>query len=506
MLQNCFVFTQNRIESQFEACSQSTPHLFDRLRRSGPTVCKAPRRSHADGPSLKKVTMEALVLKHGMEAGWICLAIEMFFIPVLLWRDQAKIEVVQGCLTSSAKWVPFDLDFQTFRLSNVSLGKSFQQNGCSVFKDGFVNFTANRIWRVGPYAVLHTILLMYPSWRMRSLVKLLVNWFRFVTSTGFAGADRNVFLVVSSETVTCHLRRESAFVREEISWHSLDFGYELFWFSGATSQVPVLFTVFPVTALVPLSYLSAKHVTPDGKVRFNGFYAACFALFPLLPKFLRLTDYFDFWARMDLDFVLGQRKSLAHQVLFPTRSLVGAKAYLFGCFEGLDHPSVAVNVFRMVGLWLTGHSKVCGLPRGPRIASVETGYLRSQRQKVPGAFHESWLGLYSSPEVLDFATFYFRYPEGWRFWRWGDQQYMLMVNALFSGSAASTVLCNCSFVLCRHHQLGEGACRQQAFSNATLEKRQYFVARQLGQAQQNITAVYHEIYGPTVSVEYGQCH
>ena len=62
------------------------------------------------------------------------------------------------------------LDFGAYNLTNVTLGLNYGRGSCKLLDRGFVTFTSNRVWSGKDGTVLHCILLMYPSGKIRDIV------------------------------------------------------------------------------------------------------------------------------------------------------------------------------------------------------------------------------------------------------------------------------------------------------------------------------------------------
>lgn len=378
------------------------------------------------------------------------------FLVLLVYSLYDRLYLPGSCqLNATVKntnWELSSLNFGAFRLDNVSQGHNYRSVDCSAFQRGFLNFTANRVWRAGPCSVVHIVLLMYPSSWMGRVFGDFVTWLRDFSRNPCDSACRSVFLVLTSENVSKWIARDPCFAPETVDWSHLDYGYELFWYR-ARSRLPFVFSAVPLTQFFSRDFLEGNYVTPDGLLKFRGYYAACFGLFTVLPGMLRFLDFFDFWSRMDIDFRPRGIPGFERETLWPMGQMVEKRAYLFGCRQDLDHPTVAHNVFRFVGYWASRQSKACKVMGPFRIASVENSFLVSEQQKVPGALHISWLGLFSSPEVISFARSYFEFEDGFRRWRWGDQQFMFLVNALFAENAPNRTIFDSRVPQCRHHQL-----------------------------------------------------
>jgi hypothetical protein len=154
-------------------------------------------------------------------------------------------------------------------------------------------------------------------------------------------------------------------------------------------------------------------------VPFLGYYSAAFAYLVTLPYRLKLLDYFDFFSRLDLDAPFRRDTFTSKGDFFPVQVMVRRRAFIFGCFLKLDNPSVSMNVMNMTTLFLTTLGRECGRPL--RSHSIVTGFLHNERQCILGIFQQFWLGYFSSPELKEFTSTWFAYPEGHQIHRWGDQ-------------------------------------------------------------------------------------
>jgi hypothetical protein len=110
----------------------------------------------------------------------------------------------------------------------------------------------------------------------------------------------------------------------------------------------------------------------------------------------------------------------------------------------------------MTLLFLNILKRQCSKPL--RSHSLVTGFLHNERQCIPGIFQQFWLGFFSSPELRQFTSIWFAYPEGHRIHRWGDQQYYFRAHALFTINASRRIITNndaagCSYY--RGHRLHE---------------------------------------------------
>jgi hypothetical protein len=239
------------------------------------------------------------------------------------------------------------------------------------------------------------------------------------------------------------------------TFRNLDFGYTVFRVGFDSTGAPdgVTLTVL-VTSVIQShwnkTWLRQMHETGIGNYPFSGYYAAAFAYLVTLPYRLRLFDYFDFFARLDLDAPFRRDTPSARGDFFPVRKMIEKRAYLFGCFQRLDSYRVSTNVANMTTAFLDTLSGECGKSLSSH--SVVTGFLYSGRQCVPGIFQQFWLGYFSSPELRKYTSAWFTYPEGYKKHRWGDQQYYFRAHALFVINASKTLLYDVNVAGCTFYR------------------------------------------------------
>jgi hypothetical protein len=342
--------------------------------------------------------------------------------------------------------------FPGIHFMNVSLGLRFQVPSDCAFAGKSLAFTANRLWNFASLSVVVLLSIFYPPAEGGVRFSYACDLLRRVSQNHYDSEDRIVFLI---RTVNAELRSIIA-SRSEFRivpclshpHHCADFLNRDFRYlfligvfnykSDHTSRRwNLLYTNVQQTDWTT-SWLHQSHSTPVGNRTFPGFYAAACASFVVFPVRFRILDFFDYFAKLDLDAPLEPNDRLYYDEFFPIRRMAAHRSFLFGCKVMLDSESVSQSVFKMIRSYLDQLEIRCG--RSIRSASLISGLLRDQRQEIPGIFQQFWLGFFASAEVEDFAQNWFAFGEGHRIHRWGDQQYSFIAHALFSANASRTLI------------------------------------------------------------------
>jgi hypothetical protein len=318
--------------------------------------------------------------------------------------------------------------------------------------DPFLTFTPNREWHSPPYSVLVVLSIFYPPEERSVRFGYICELLRRLSQNRFESSDSVAFLVRSVDAdLTAAIESRSEFSEApclsdpQICEHfqNLDYGYRVLngvfsYDSGHPSRrFSVIYTNVHQTDYDP-KWLREVHQTPIGNRTFPGYYSAACASFVVFSARFRILDYFDFYTKLDLDSPLEQNERLYYSEFFPMRQMAAKKAFVFGCKVMLDSAFISQNVFKMMRAFLAGLTNECG--REIKSESLVKGYLRDQRQEIPGIFQQFWLGFFGSPEVKAFTESWFGFPEGHRIHRWGDQQWTFLVHALFAKNASQTLM------------------------------------------------------------------
>jgi hypothetical protein len=360
-----------------------------------------------------------------------------------------------------------EVRFSQFVLINRSLGLNYEEEQICHTAHGFISFTPNRVWHSDAFSVLCVLSIFYPPEQTFGRFEMVCGLLARIAHCPSLCRGEVVFLVfgVGTDLFRFVSRRREFTPMTCLStpqtclWLTdLDFGYKVFSANFSSPNGVRLFNVILTNARQSIwkdSWLRARHITPVGNLSFRGYYAAAFSYLISLPFRLRLLDYFDFFARLDLDAdVRHEFRTIEHD-LFPLSEMIARRAYLFGCRPSLDNPGVSVNVTLMTLSYLRSLERRCG---GPQVShSIAIGFLWSGRQAMPGLFQQFWLGFFSSPEVKGFTRYYLSFPGGYLVHRWGDQQYYFRTHALFGINASGTFIADRHPAGCRFaHNPGHG--------------------------------------------------
>jgi hypothetical protein len=325
-------------------------------------------------------------------------------------------------------------------LQNKSLGLNyhFRENIC-FHENETLSFRPNRHWNQTSYTVLLEFFAFYPPDAMNRYFAEFVSRLKRLSPWLLAAWEVVVPCLVAVDydlLPRFHAHPNFTFVdcTRDVRCSKLvglDRTYSLFLYGS--KQLPVLYAYLTQTDCT-ISWLAGRYRIAGGGA-FGGYYAHSFALIISLPYRIRLFDFFDFFVRFDFDIYVPDCPFQTS--LFATQEMVSRSMFASGCGHGRDAWWVSQNVFKMTDLYMDNLGKSCG--RKFRIPSRENGWLTHESQAIPGRFQEMWLGLYSSPEVGLFSMAWYDFPGGWRKYRWGDQQYYFLVNALYSRNARLTL-------------------------------------------------------------------
>lgn len=337
------------------------------------------------------------------------------------------------------------LDFGSFLLTNISLGFNYQEGISCYLDNNRLSYRPNRFWHEGSYSCLFGTLMWYKD---EVITKNVQKFFDFLIQMSYnkhTYINRNVWLLIglntSSNTRISFIndQRVERDPRYPGLFSTLDDGYELFWLKGVNQRIPILFTIIK-QRWFDNEFLNKTHITPDGKAAFKVTYAAGTNFICWAQANFRIFDYFDFWGKSDFDLQYNDTESLVKGELIPLNKMAKNKIIMFGCNHNVEIGStVSQNLFQMAFEHFQKVDKKCGRKKHLKIRSISKGFLFSQQQKIPGFFQIGWLGLFSSAEVKSFTDSWFYYDKGIKIWRWGDQQYTLLVSALFEKYPEKTI-------------------------------------------------------------------
>ncbi|KAK8836785.1 hypothetical protein M9Y10_037307 [Tritrichomonas musculus] len=330
---------------------------------------------------------------------------------------------------------PGFLDFGSFILTNISLGYNYQEDPPCYLDKNYLSYRPNRIWHRGSYSCLFGSLIWYPDSAIPSRVQYFLTFLSLMSINNYTNPNRNVYALMAFNSSTN--TRSSLLLDQRIEKDprfpgfisTLDDGYELFWFKGVNQRIPILYTEIK-QRWFDKEFLESSHKTPNN-YSFSGMYAAGTNFVCWAQANFRIFDYFDFWGKADADLRFQDLKFLEGGELIPLTSMSNGEITLMGCNHEIEPTKVCENLFTMCYEHFSNLDKKCGRKKHLKIRSIKNGYLFSRQQKIPGFFQIGWLGLFSSAEVKSFTESWFTYKEGIRKWRWGDQQYSLLVAALF---------------------------------------------------------------------------
>ena len=140
---------------------------------------------------------------------------------------------------------------------------------------------------------------------------------------------------------------------------------------------------------------------------------------------LRVLDYFDFWWKIDDD-----SRWFGPLPLDITRTMAQKRAVFFQTAVAHDPWSCTGPALgESVQLYVDMESALCG--RLLRPAAFDKQWFQNDTYIYYSEFVGGWLGLYASPELLQYARIWDNMPGGMWTWRWGDQQFWTKANGLF---------------------------------------------------------------------------
>lgn len=138
--------------------------------------------------------------------------------------------------------------------------------------------------------------------------------------------------------------------------------------------------------------------------------------FPMLQ--LDVLNAFDFFAKIDADITFTKTVDLV-DVLWNEESY-----FMHTLQMESDYPPCALTLQQST--WTYTQAAAC--------AFSPPDDFRPLRKVFYSNFVVGWLGLFQSPQMLQYAEFWWSWPGGWRF-RWSDQQFW--TTALFVGAVDS---------------------------------------------------------------------
>jgi hypothetical protein len=140
---------------------------------------------------------------------------------------------------------------------------------------------------------------------------------------------------------------------------------------------------------------------------------------------LRLLDFFDYFWKVDDDV-----RWFGPLPLDITPHLVEQRAIWFHTAMAHDPiDCIGPPLAESVELYLNLQSAGCG--RLLRAHAEGEPWFEDDTAIYFSEFVGGWLGLYSSPELLEYARVWNYWPDGMWEWRWGDQQFWTKANGLF---------------------------------------------------------------------------
>ncbi|BDA44630.1 hypothetical protein COCOBI_06-1070 [Coccomyxa sp. Obi] len=140
---------------------------------------------------------------------------------------------------------------------------------------------------------------------------------------------------------------------------------------------------------------------------------------------LRILDYFDYWWKIDDDV-----RWFGDLPIDITKRLVEERRIFFHTAMDFDPwwcigPSLAESI----ELFLDMESDLCGRPL--RAVAFDKIWWTNDSYIYLSEFVGGWLGMYTSPELMEYARIWNYYPYSMWTWRWGDQQFWTKANGMF---------------------------------------------------------------------------
>lgn len=350
--------------------------------------------------------------------------------------------------------------FSTVVLSNLSLGYNYH----NTFPCGTSNrfkFTPNRKKpKDDSIKIIYNLMNFYPTSITESNTIRIANLLEYISrKPKFPKIDEVYFIFTVNVSILNHLLNTTQFALSNCTSadflycqqiQNMDYHYHFMRFFNpklSLRELPVIYSNLQQT-LFETAFLKSHHYTEIKHFPFTGYYASAFALLVHLPFYLRIYDFFDYSGRIDIDF---NNFSVSDQIaIHPYKKLFDSSIYLHGCYYKIDAYFVATNIFKCIFEFSMKISSLCQKSfYSPNF--FPNSFFSKENLAIPGAYQICWLGLYSSIEVKIFNKHFINFPGGWRQNRWGDQQYFLLVLALFSTQNHSSITRNCQF--CFHQQL-----------------------------------------------------
>jgi hypothetical protein len=140
---------------------------------------------------------------------------------------------------------------------------------------------------------------------------------------------------------------------------------------------------------------------------------------------LRILDYFDYWWKIDDDV-----RWFNHLPLDLTPHLTAGRKIFFHTELNLDPWwCIGPPLAQSVDLFLNVESELCG--RLLNATAHDEDWWTNDTVIYLSEFVGGWLGLYTSPELLEYGRIWNYYENAMWKWRWGDQQFWTKANGMF---------------------------------------------------------------------------
>ncbi len=140
---------------------------------------------------------------------------------------------------------------------------------------------------------------------------------------------------------------------------------------------------------------------------------------------LRILDYFDYWWKIDDDVRWFNRLPMDL-----TAQLVAERSIFFHTQMDFDPwPCIGAPLGQSIELFLHSESELCG--RSLAAAAADAPWWTNDTVIYLSEFVGGWLGMYTSPELLEYGRIWNYYDSAMWKLRWGDQQFWTKANGLF---------------------------------------------------------------------------
>ncbi|KAK9908408.1 hypothetical protein WJX75_007462 [Coccomyxa subellipsoidea] len=140
---------------------------------------------------------------------------------------------------------------------------------------------------------------------------------------------------------------------------------------------------------------------------------------------LRILDYFDYWWKIDDDV-----RWFGHLPMDVTSRLVEEKRIFFHTAMDFDPWwCIGPSLGESIELFMDTESDLCGRPL--HAAAQDKIWWRNDSYIYLSEFVGGWLGMYTSPELMEYGRIWNYYPYSMWTWRWGDQQFWTKANGMF---------------------------------------------------------------------------